>query len=153
MPQVIDKPRARAAQETYSLLTEVLHCPSCDAPMIKVPVLRCAECAALTPLRAFTYKTKRGYIAECIDLNLVSQGRTEEEAIGSLQEAMFGYLDTVFDGNSTKGLVLRKSPLRNRIRYHLHTIIPKITRYLGGRNRGHFLPSQPGDNKAKLCHC
>jgi predicted RNase H-like HicB family nuclease len=152
MSQVVDRPRVQA-EDVYSSLAQVVYCANCDSPLIRVPVLRCADCDAATPLRAFTYQNDRGYIAECIDLNLLTQGRSEEEAISKLQVAMFGYLDTVFDGQSTKGLVLRKSPLPNRIRYHLHRLRCKIGRLFGGHSNSHFIPPQPSNHKEKLCHC
>jgi hypothetical protein len=96
MSQVADRPMM--TEEKLALLREVVHCPCCGTPMIKVPALECGHCGETVPLRAFCYKTSRGYIAECIDLNLMSQGRTKEEAIRSIQEAMFSYLGVVFDG-------------------------------------------------------
>src|SRR5580765_2061764 len=90
-------------------LREIVRCPNCGTPMIRVPVLACTYegCSRLHPLRCFTYMSEGLHIAECIDLDLVSQGRTVEEAIGKLQEAMFGYLKVAFSDGSTKGLILR----------------------------------------------
>ena len=136
MPQVVDKPIVRAAETDYSAIEQVVYCPGCGTALIKVPLLRCANCNANLVLRAFTYRTKRGYVAECIDLNLATQGATEAEAISKLQVAMFGYLDTVFDGTSTDGLVLRPSPLWNRIRYHLHRMAINIECIFTRRRRG-----------------
>src|SRR5690242_1303787 len=98
------------------ILTRVVHCPSCGDPVICVPVLKCAHCDARHPLRAFYYKAEQGFIAECIDLDLMTQGSTPDEAIKKLQEAMYGYLQVAFSGDSTKGLVLRLSPFTHRMR-------------------------------------
>lgn len=150
MPQVIDKvPVARNLEN----IREVRHCPGCGDPVIKVPVLQCANCGHKVGLRAFCYKRSRGYIAECIDLNLVSQGKTKEEAIGALQEAMFSYLAVVFDGGPTRKLVPRLSPLANRIHYHLHRLYCRIASFFGNRHHKHLLPLGPDQNNQTLCCC
>jgi hypothetical protein len=55
----------------------------------------------------------------------MSLGATPEEAIGALQEAMFGYLDVAFEGD-LKGLVMRPSPLSRRLHYHWHLAVSRI---------------------------
>jgi hypothetical protein len=116
-----------------SNLREVRRCPVCGEPIIRAPILECAHCGKRIMLRCFTYSPAPGrYIAECIDLDLLSQGSTREQAIGKLQEAMFSYLDVAFDGKSTKGLVLRLSPLSHRLRYHLRNFVCRL-RYPFGR--------------------
>jgi predicted RNase H-like HicB family nuclease len=106
-------------------LREVSHCPGCGAPMIVSPVLKSVDCDEIVYLRSFYYKRGEGYAAECIDLDLLSLGATPEEAIGSLQEAMFGYLEVAFEGDP-KGLVMRRSPLTRRIHYHWRVLIRRI---------------------------
>lgn len=135
-------------------LRQVRHCPSCHAPMIAVPVLTCAHCGEGVPLRCFTYSPRPNqYIAECIDLDLLSQGNTLEEAIGKLQEAMQSYLEAAFDGESTKGLVLRPSPLSHRLRYYLHTLRCRIAARFRGHHSKHLLSSTPELGKQRLSHC
>lgn len=34
-----------------------------------------------------------GYVAECVELKVVSQGDTEEEAMANLHEAVLGFLE------------------------------------------------------------
>ena len=126
MPEIMERPIEVAAETTPRYL-EVVHCPSCGDPLIGVPVLICAHCGAERPLRAFYYKTKQGFIAECIDLDLMGQGPTREDAIQRLQEAMYGYLQVAFDGGSTRGLVLRPSPLSHRVRYQVQRLLSRIT--------------------------
>ncbi len=145
MPEVLE----RHSKAIPSMMAEVTHCPSCGDPLIGVPVLTCAHCGAERPLRAFYYKVKEGYIAECIDLDLMSQGNTPEEAIKRLQEAMCGYLQVVFSGESTKGLVLRLSPLSHRLRYYAHKL---LSRFSSKRHQHLMLPNDP-IRKNKLCHC
>jgi len=61
------------------------------------------------------------YIAECIDLDISTEAETVVAAIAGLQDAMIGYVCTIFDGLATdeKPSVLRPSPLSHHIRYHL----------------------------------
>ena len=97
-----------AAGKDEIRLDEVHRCTACGVPVvpvIKVPMLQCADCGTLYPLRAFHYKSRAIYVAECIDLNLIAEGQTPEQSIGRLQEAMEGYLALAFEGD-TKGLVL-----------------------------------------------
>lgn len=112
---------------------EVRHRPTCGGPTIKAPILQCAQCARLIPpLRCFGYEKRPGlFIAECVDLDLLTQGRTLEDAIGKLQEAMSGYLDVAFDG-PTAGLVLRPSPLAHRLRYQWHRLWGRLPGQHGG---------------------
>jgi predicted RNase H-like HicB family nuclease len=133
-------------------LREVRHCPECGSPLICAPVLECAHCGAQRKLRCFVYRDKKnGYIAECVDLDLLSQGKNKEQAIGKLQEAMWGYLEVAFAGGSTKGLVLRPSPLIHRIRYRLHCIANWFTFLLCREHKEHFVLNR--QNPPKVCHC
>src|ERR1019366_9850433 len=134
-------------------LTQIRRCPECGHPLIASPVLECAHCGEQITLRCFTYGPRRGrYFAECIDLDLISQGNSPEEAIGKLQEAMFSYIETVFDGQSTKGLVLRLSPLSHRLHYHLRVIGHWLSGLLTGRHRKHLMPLSDRSS-VRLSHC
>ncbi len=132
-------------------LRDVRHCPNCGEPLIKLPVLQCTRCDKQHALRAFAYRRAGHFIAECIDLDLLAQGETAEEAIGKLQEAMFSYLDVAFaDGESTKGLVLRKSPLSHRLRYHFHRLGCFLPRHTS-RTQHFVLPRELEGHS--LSHC
>lgn len=102
--------------------TQVQHCSECGAPIITEPVLECARCGKVIRLRCFVYRASDCYVAECIDLDISSEGSTETEAIGGLQDAMRGYLHVAFDGKSTEGLILRPAPLSHRFRYHFEQL-------------------------------
>jgi len=145
MPEVLE----RREGAIHPMMARVTHCPSCGDPLIGVPVLTCAHCGAERPLRAFYYKAKEGYIAECVDLDLLTQGKTPEEAIKRLQEAMYGYLQVAFSGESTKGLVLRLSPLSRRLRYYAYRL---LSRFTSKRHQHLMMPNDPL-GKHKLCHC
>lgn len=83
------------------------------------------------PIRCFFYRKGAYYYAECLDLNLLTRADTRDEAIGSLQEAMFGYIETVFDGGPKKGLLPRRAPLSSWIRYYLHRLSDMFRRHKG----------------------
>ncbi len=135
-------------------LQEVKHCPQCGSPLIRVPALRCAHCGQEILLRCFTYSPAPGkYIAECIDLDLLSQGNALEEAIGKLQEAMVSYLQVAFDGESTKGLVLRPSPLSHRLRYYLYRLSGFLTTRFLRRHGNHLLLASSEIEHQRLSHC
>lgn len=137
-----------------ALAANVRHCPECGAVLIAAPVLICAHCGKEMPLRCFTYRSASGlHIAECIDLDLLSQGETVEEAVGKLQDAMFTYLDVAFEGGSTKGLVLRKSPLSHRVRYHYHRRKCELLSLVRGLHGKHLVPANSEFKKYHLSHC
>jgi predicted RNA binding protein YcfA (HicA-like mRNA interferase family) len=143
--------RADAAASDGAELRQVDHCPECHLPMIRRPSLHCSKCKEPHYLRCFAYPTRGGFVAECIDLDLLSQGATVEEAVGKLQEAMFSYLDVAFDGDA-KGLVLRKAPLSHRLRYHLHRWVPRILAKLHA-GRASFVLVPPDRSHQHLSHC
>ena len=117
-----------AASERVPDLRRVRYCQSCGGPIIAVPILRCEDCGDILPLRTFFYQTWGGtHVAECIDLNLIAEGSTLEEAIGGLQEAVYGYVKVALDGD-TCGLLPRPSPLSHRLNYYWRRLVGKLTR-------------------------
>lgn len=155
----LDQHSAMAHQTTMEAeamenLTEVRYCPECGSPLIAVPVLQCAHCGDEVALRCLTYGPRRGkYFAECIDLDITSQGESPEEAIRKLQEAMFVYIETVFNGRSAKGLVPRFSPLSHRIRYHMRSLMHLLYILFKGRGGKHLLPRNNQASHVRFCHC
>jgi predicted RNase H-like HicB family nuclease len=134
-------------------LRKVHHCPQCGSLLIGVPVLKCAHCGSQMPLRAFVYNPEPGlYIAECIDLDILSQGKSPEEAVSKLQEAMFSYLAAAFDGTSTKGLVPRPSPLSHRLRYHWHHLVNRVKGFFLGRHNKHLMPCGSDAQNVRFSH-
>jgi hypothetical protein len=121
----------------------VRRCPRCGEPVISLPVLRCSHCDAIRVLRAWCYKPEPGvYLAECIDLDIVTEGKTADEAIAGLENAVCGYLKVAFSGD-THGLVLRKSPWRNRLRYRSHRLWCFVKLGLSGGHRHYAAPCIP----------
>ncbi|MCK4818413.1 hypothetical protein KA005_21765 [bacterium] len=70
-------------------------------------------------LRGYVRPKRDYYLAVCIDLNLVAQGRTVHEALESLKEAMEGYLEEI-DANPEfyKETIPRKSPKSFYLQYY-----------------------------------
>ena len=74
-------------------------------------------------LRCMAYKTPKGpWIAKCIDLCLVVEEDSFEASRKSLEDAILGYLDTVYDTEdkeSIPNLLRRKSPLWDRMLFRM----------------------------------
>lgn len=84
-----------------------------------------------TQVRCFVYPVAgKSYRAECIDLDIAAEGATEKEARRGLRDAMLGYLSVVCEDASLRDadekifrkLILRPSPLPNRIHYYVGKI-------------------------------
>lgn len=128
---------------------EARTCKGCGSPMSLKPVIQCSECGETLPLRCFSYKEGSGFYAECIDLNLLSRGNTREEAVIRLQEQMFSYVATAFEG-STKGLIPRRAPISSFVRYYLTVAKDRLFR----RRHPHHLSGQLQIPGAKtFSHC
>lgn len=96
---------------------EVRRCPGCGEIMFLKPLIQCGDCGAQLPLRCLSYKSGRWHYAECLDLNLLSRGRSAEEAVSRLQEQMFTYVATAFEGDLS-GLIPRRAPFASWLRYY-----------------------------------
>jgi hypothetical protein len=83
-----------------------------------------------TQVRCFVYSVNdKCYRAECIDLDIAIEARTEKEARRGLRDAMLGYLTVVCEGitnelhdgdeKAFRKLILRPSPLTHRIHYYI----------------------------------
>ena len=77
-------------------------------------------------LRCFVYPQKGRYVAECIDLDLMAKADSPTRALDSLKEALFGYLQTVLEGDK-EGLLPRRSPLSHRLRYQYYCLLAALT--------------------------
>lgn len=133
-------------------LRKVHRCVNCGEPMIATPLIKCAHGNAVMPIRCFTFRSGSRFYAQCLDLNLISRGNTEEEAIGRLQESMFGYVATTFDGDPT-GLIPRRAPVGSWVRYFLHRSIQLLKRLFSRRDIKHVQVHFEVPNAPKLSHC
>lgn len=78
-------------------------------------------------LRCIVFQNQANvYTAECIDLDILVYGKTQHDALHSLREAIMGYLQVAFNGDSS-GLVPRMAPLSHRLRYHLYALRAALT--------------------------
>lgn len=82
-----------------------------------------SACGAVpSELRCFVYKPRPGlHLAECIDLDIVARGQTNEEAKRKLCDAVTGHVRVALQGDF-KGLLPRPSPFSHRLRYHWYGI-------------------------------
>src|SRR5258706_6802331 len=105
-------------------LREVLRCPGCGRPIIRMPSLECGRCGQEHVLRAYVYTAGPGrFIAECLDLDILSQGASADDAIAALQEAVVDYLLAVRDPEGR--VPMRPSPLSHQVRYWADRFVSK----------------------------
>jgi hypothetical protein len=132
----------------------VHYCECCGAPGILTPTLKCGHCDDVLKIRCYVYERRGAFYGECLTLNLVSRGATQEEAIRRLQVAMFSYVDVVLQpGKSTKGLIPRRAPFSSWIRYGLHVVQARLS-YLFGRPYPLATKSQTsGAGEYRVVHC
>jgi hypothetical protein len=132
-------------------------CPDCGHPMLPAG-LESDEGSDLR-FRCFVRKGgERGYIAECVDLDLAAESDTWDGAVSGLHDAIVGYLMVVLDGVETEQAVpqtiLRPSPLSHRIRYHVGYWRNRLIRLLSGgrRNPNSEFYSSPYGLGNQQCH-
>ncbi|HFD39837.1 MAG TPA: hypothetical protein ENJ31_08360 [Anaerolineae bacterium] len=71
--------------------------------------------------RCYVYKTPDGrYLADCLDLTLMGKGRSMDEAIADLREAILGYLEGVTAKGWEQDLIPRRAPLYRWLRFYRH---------------------------------
>ena len=68
-------------------------------------------------LRGFAYEKGGMFFACCLDLNLVSQGKTMDEAVHNLDETVQFYVKSEFKEGMTFGQIKRPSPLYFQVLY------------------------------------
>ncbi len=133
-------------------IQRVKQCHCCGALGILIPVLRCTECGAAMDIKCHVYKQGGRFYAECLTLDLLSQGATEEDAIRRLQVAMFSYVGTAVRGGSSEGLIPRPAPLSSWVRYYISGGLGRIAG-LFGRRRPVMVRTIPTGDPLTLMHC
>jgi predicted RNase H-like HicB family nuclease len=126
---VSDEPRkalSKAVPEAHPKalpddVLEVKRCETCGEIMFLTPMLKCSHCGQIYRLHCHSYKQGEGFYAECLNLNLLARGNTQEEAVARLQEQMFTYVDAALSGD-VQGLIPRQAPLASWIGYYAHRI-------------------------------
>ncbi len=71
---------------------------------------------------AYTRRDKKVY-AECIDLDIAVVRDSMQEAVEALNDAVVGYLKTAASQGWYEELIPRPSPFRNRLKYHINTLL------------------------------
>jgi predicted RNase H-like HicB family nuclease len=69
-------------------------------------------------LRCYGYKKNGKYYAACVDLTLIDDGNTMEEAKISLEENILGYLECIAKNGIAKELFPRRAPFSRFIHYY-----------------------------------
>jgi len=118
--------------------SEVRYCPNCGEPMIGAPVIQCRDCGAKHRVRCYVRQVNaQCFLAECIDLDISSEGSTREAAIAGLQDAMIGYMQVVCESAepNTQVTVLRPSPFSHRIRYYIENLKDRMAVRVAGHHR------------------
>lgn len=122
LPAVSTGKRPNVSKE---FLRTVHRCEKCGRYLIGTPVLQCSH-GHIIPIRCYCYRKGNAFYAECLDLNLVTRGETPEEAIGRLQEDMWWYVDTVLSGGSSEGLIPRRAPFWDWVRYYSYLMVRRL---------------------------
>ena len=118
-------------------IREVKRCPGWGNLVFVTPLLTCSHCDQRMPIRCFYYRSGSKFYAQCLDLNLISRGETAEEAVGRLQEAMFGYVYAVMEGGTSKGLLPRPAPPLSWLRFYLHEMASQVKWWWARRDKNH----------------
>jgi hypothetical protein len=137
------------------IIETVHHCDCCGAPSITVPNIRCAHCDKELQIKAYVYERKGLFYGECLTLNLISRGSSQEEAIRRLQVAMFSYVQVVLSGAPPHGhLIPRSAPMESWLRYYSHVFMAWISRVVG-RDYPLAIRSRPTswNKEDRIVHC
>ena len=71
--------------------------------------------------RCYVYKEAEGhYVADCLDLTLMGEGKTMDDAIAELREAVLGYLEAVYAKGWEEDLIPRHAPLYRWVEFYKH---------------------------------
>jgi|ERR1019366_1415876 predicted RNase H-like HicB family nuclease len=123
-------------------LLEIRRCRGCGEIMFLTPVLKCEHCGEIFRLRCHSYKHGKDFYAECLTLNLLARGSTQEEAVARLQEQMFTYVEAALLGGETKGLIPRRAPFGSWVRYCVHLLRNRVKRIFVHHPHGQDLEFQ-----------
>ncbi len=87
--------------------------------------------------RCYVYRESEGhYIADCLDLTLMGEGTTMDEAVADLREAALGYLEAVHDLGWEEDLIPRRAPSYRWVGFYKrlasHTLKAIFTRCFTG---------------------
>jgi len=87
--------------------------------------------------RCYVYKEAEGhYIADCLALTLMGEGKTMDEAIVELREAVLGYLEAVYDLGWEEDLIPRRAPLYRWVEFYKHCALHTLKAIFTQRSAG-----------------
>jgi hypothetical protein len=88
--------------------------------------------------RCYAYKAGNSrFIGECVDLDIIVEENSLQNAVDSLNEAVEGFLHVALEGDP-RGLVPRYSPLSHRFLYHFRVLVHDVLRFVERKNSGGF---------------
>ena len=108
----------RVGRGTYEICPPFRHAPEVDSASGQREGHQVAESVAeyaasgsaeRTSIHAVVFESEGQYVAECLEIAVVTQGRSLDETLANLREALALYLDGE-DGNSIARLGLSTSP-------------------------------------------
>jgi hypothetical protein len=143
------------SEELEDAIETVRECPCCGSLTILVPSLVCKDCGQEIEVKAFVYERRGVFYGECVTLNLLSCGNTQEEAVRRLQIAMFSYVQVVLsNGQSSAGLIPRRAPFASWMRYYQHVLWARLTGLFGVKHRLATTVFQTSlGQESRIAHC
>ena len=77
--------------------------------------------------RCYVYKAApKQYLADCLDLTLMGEGETPQQAMADLHEIILGYLETVYASGEQDAFIPRRAPLYRWFRFYKHLILNSL---------------------------
>ncbi|HFD39835.1 MAG TPA: type II toxin-antitoxin system HicB family antitoxin [Anaerolineae bacterium] len=74
---------------------------------------------AQNTFRCYAYRAAEGYyVADCLDLTLLGEGQSMEEAISELREAILCHLEAARDSGWEQDLIPRRAPLYRWLEFY-----------------------------------
>lgn len=76
--------------------------------------------------RILSIKKNAYWVSTCLELNIMAQGATYEDSLIELNDAIVGYLDTVYDTNDSstiQRLLQRRAPIYKWVIFYFSKLI------------------------------
>ena len=77
--------------------------------------------------RCYVYKAApERYLADCLDLTLMGEGATPQQAMADLEETILGYLEAVYASGEKDAFIPRRAPLYRWLRFYKHLLLNSL---------------------------
>lgn len=77
--------------------------------------------------RCYVYKAASGrYLADCLDLTLMGEGATPQQAMADLEETILGYLEAVYASGEEDTFIPRRALLYRWLRFYKHLLLNSL---------------------------